>query len=418
MRVLWITNILFPDICREIGLSSPVMGGWMYASAQNLLKVDASIKLAVATVYSGNVVKNSIINGITYYLLPLKGDYTKYNSSLENYWTKIEAEYAPDIVHIHGTELAHGLAYIRVCGSEKVVVSIQGLISVCARYYNAGISIIDILRNITFRDLIRCDTLFQQQNKFAKRGLIEYEYLKSVKFVIVRTSWDRIHSLTINPLLNYYVCNESLREEFYKYRWNYEKCEKYTIFLSQAGYPLKGLHQLLKALPIVLRRFPKTKVYVGGQNILNTGTLSLKIRQNGYSKYLINMIKKQGLSNVVCFLGNLSEKEICKRYLLSNLFICPSSIENSSNSLAEAQLLGVPFLTSYVGGMPDIVCDRTCLYRFEEYEILAEKICEKFQLFENATSIMDYNQAIIRHNRSLNSNQLRFIYNEIAKTIY
>lgn len=63
-----------------------------------------------------------------------------------------------------------------------------------------------------------------------------------------------------------------------------------------------------------------------------------------------------------------------KRYLLSNVFICPSTIENSPNSLCEAQLLGVPHIASYVGGTADLMKgNEECLYRFEETEMLAEK---------------------------------------------
>ena len=80
------------------------------------------------------------------------------------------------------------------------------------------------------------------------------------------------------------------------------------------------------------------------------------------------------------FTGSLREDQMIAEYLNAHLFICPSSIENSPNSLGEAQLLGVPVIASYVGGVPDMVThgETGLLYRFEEVEMLAEGIRNLF----------------------------------------
>ena len=44
-----------------------------------------------------------------------------------------------------------------------------------------------------------------------------------------------------------------------------------------------------------------------------------------------------------------------EEYLKAHVYILPSTIENSSNSLSEAMLLGVPSVASYVGGTPDLL---------------------------------------------------------------
>ena len=54
MKVLWLTNILFPEPCRMLGLPEPVLGGWMYAGAQELMKAVPDLKLAAAMFYPGN----------------------------------------------------------------------------------------------------------------------------------------------------------------------------------------------------------------------------------------------------------------------------------------------------------------------------------------------------------------------------
>ena len=408
MKVLWITNIMLPPICEALNLPVPVVGGWMYSSLKELRK-EEGVEFAVATVYPGREFVEREIGGVRYYLLPLRvKNNLKYQPSLETYWKRIREEFVPDVVHIHGTEYAHGLAYIRACGAEGIVVSIQGLVSVIARYYLAGISYKEILKNLTFRDIVKRDNLLQQQEKFYKRGIIEREYIRSVKHVIGRTSWDKAHVWAINPEIYYHFCNETLREEFYKHAWKYEDCEKHSIFVSQAGYPIKGVHQVLKALPFVLRSYPDVRVYVAGDDI----TRRPWWRLTGYGAFLKSLVKRYGLEERVCFTGPLNEREMCERYLKANVFVCPSSIENSPNSLGEAQLLGVPCVASYVGGIPDMMkYARKWLYRFEDIEMLAYKICALFENWSICSNVTE--DASLRHNAKINMAQLKAIYHRI-----
>jgi len=67
MKILWISNVLFPDVCKELNLASPVVGGWMYAGAKMLIDGSPNIKLAVASLYSGNTFKSFEDYSITYF---------------------------------------------------------------------------------------------------------------------------------------------------------------------------------------------------------------------------------------------------------------------------------------------------------------------------------------------------------------
>ncbi len=414
MKVLWITNIPFPDVCEKKGWVSPVMGGWMYSSARTLIENGDNISLAVATVYKGNNLEKHKINNIIYYLLPLNGNMQKYSRLLEAYWQNVTDDFEPDVTHLHGTEMAHGLAYLNACPTIKTIVSIQGLVSVCARYYLAGMNLWDIVRSTTLRTWLGKDDLWQGKRNFHHRGEIEREIITRVKHVIGRTSWDEAHCMAINPNVTYHFCNETLRGEFYKHVWSYEKCEKHSIFLSQASYPIKGLHQLIKALPFILRSYPDTKVYVGGVNIVKCDTWKEYLKKTGYGRYIKYLMKKYRVENRFIFLGSLNEMQICEQYLKANVFVCPSSIENSPNSLGEAQLMGVPCVASYVGGVPDMMkgCEEY-MYRFEEVEMLAEKIKKCFSQ-QNFTSLCIYNNSKKRHDKVLNARRLMAIYEEIS----
>jgi hypothetical protein len=164
MRILWIVNITFPEALELLGVEvKSYAGGWMLSSASDLIHNQEN-QLAVASICR-HVDKLTRLhgNGITYYLLPYgKGNLT-YNPKYEDFWRQIEQEFAPDIVHIHGTEFTHGLSFVNACGNSKVVVSIQGLLSVIQRYSYCGISVADIFKSLTFRDLISKSSLFYEK---------------------------------------------------------------------------------------------------------------------------------------------------------------------------------------------------------------------------------------------------------------
>ena len=415
MRILWITNNIFPEATKLLTGKgeSKETGGWVLGAADSLLNSNNNIKLHVASV--SKLVKSFttlIGEHITHHIIPYGKGNIKYNSSYEKYWCQIKELVRPDIVHIHGTEYAHGLAYLNACGSDRVVVSLQGIKSGIAPFYCAGLTKAQIYFNTTFRDIIR-GNVYSDQRRFYQYGRIEKGTLCRVKHIIGRTSWDRAQTWAINPKAQYHFCNETLRTEFYDGSlWNYDKCEKHTIFLSQAGYPLKGLHQVLHAMPLILRLYPNAKIKVAGADITRYSTLRDKLRISGYGKFIRGMIRRMHLEEHIEFLGSLNAHQMKQVYLNSNVFVCPSSIENSPNSLGEAQILGVPCVASYVGGVADMmVGNEDNLYRFEEVYMLAEKICKVFA----DEGKQKYMVAIAgqRHLREENTKQLLKIYDEM-----
>jgi glycosyltransferase involved in cell wall biosynthesis len=414
MNVLWLSNVLFPDVCNELNIISPSGGGWIYSAAILLTDLNPSIKLAVACLYDGEKLKYVDKYDISYFLIPDAGGNQSYNFKLEKYFKEIKLNFKPDIIHIHGTEYPHSLACLKACGSNNVVVSIQGLVSIISKYYFGGILEKEVRENRSIRDFIRNDSLLQQQNRMKQRGTYEIELIKSVKHIIGRTSWDSSNSWAINPDATYHFCDETLRPSFHKKRWDIKKCQKHSIFLSQAHYPIKGVQQIIKALPIILKHFPQTKVYVAGNDFMNTPWY----RKNGFTIYLEKLMLQTNVSqDKLIFLGTLNENQMAEQYAFSHVFLCPSAIENSPNSVCEAQIVGTPCVASYVGGTMDIIQDEETglLYRFEEIALLAKQICRIFSNDELAISLSEKANevALIRHNKIKNSSQLISIYKQI-----
>lgn len=417
MKILWVVYPLFPDLAVALGQNKPVGGGWMYGLAKDLEKKE--ISLSVATVRPDYEDCHEVVNNIDYYLLKAKKNREVYDSSLEPKWKKLIATIKPDVVHIHGTEYAHGLALMKACPKVKYVISIQGMPSVYERYFLGGISRKEIWNKYTFRDFLKQDSLWQAQAKFKKRGQkVEVPFIEIATDIIGRTQWDNDHVKSINPNVNYHFCNESLRDEFYDSpKWNHETKKTHSIFLSQAGYPLKGLHKVLEAVNIIKTSFPDIHIRIARNPITKSNTLIDKIKMGGYGKYISSIIKKYDLQNNITFTGALNAAQMVQEYHNAHVFICPSSIENSPNSLGEAQLLGTPCISSFVGGVADMVEHNKTglLYRFEEVEMLAQAIKRVFTDSELAKQLSKNSilEASKRHHREVNVNRLIEIYKNL-----
>jgi len=407
MNILWISNITFPEALTLQGGDGKHNGGggWLISAANALIK-QPGISLYILSV--NNVKKLTRLKGkkIEYFIIPK----CKHISDYIPYMTEIQKEVSPDVVHIQGTEFPYGLAWIKACSSKNVVVSIQGLISVIARYYTAGLSVSEIIRNITLRDIVG-KTIYGKKKEFDKRGRYEIEVLKSVDHVIGRTNFDYSHSKAMNPHINYHHCDEALRDVFYFGTWTYNDCTPCTIFMSQSNYPVKGLHIVLKALPYIIKNYPNLQLRIAGNDVFTTKSVLGPMSQTGYGKLITALIRKNHLEKYISFTGRLNAEEMKREYLNANVFICPSSIENSPNSLCEAQILGVPTLASYVGGVPDLMEGaEKYMYRYDDSEMMAVKICDIFNAKDAIDASAMQQVAQKRHNRNNIVSQLMHIY--------
>lgn len=420
IKVLWITNIVFPEAMLLLKGTGDLKasGGWMLGAAQALIAKEG-VQLYIAAVCPDvNVLTRLEGERIIYYLLPYGKGNNRYNSEYESLWIMIRDEVQPDVVHIHGSEFTHGLAYVRACSADRVVVSIQGLVGVYSRYYYSGLSKGQIIKNSTYRSLLGRN-IFTGKRSFQRRGEYERELLTRVKHIIGRTSWDKAHAWAINPCAQYHHVNETLRKEFYDGDWRYENCTVHSIFLSQANYSVKGLHMVLRAMPYVLRHYSDAKIIVAGNDITHKRSLHDLLYYTDYGKVISRVIKHYDLKNAVLFTGPLNAEGMKREYLKANVFVCPSSIENSPNSIGEAQLLGVPVLASYVGGISDMmVGDEEHLYRFEEVEMMAKKICDIFATEGTQLNTKKMQEiARIRHDAKTNCDHLLKVYGIVAGII-
>lgn len=418
MRVLWIVNVPTPEASSLLNIDSTPYGGWLTLTSRVLSESD-EIELSIAFPQSLDRQKYKLIKGekIDYY--PFKPQ-NKLNSYDEEELLKILEQSCPDIVHIFGTEYSHSSFFSNICikNNIKFTVSIQGLVSVYSKHYMAHLPA-KLMNKYTIKELIKRSNLKAQKSNFVKQGVIEKQVIMDSKYIIGRTDWDKACTEQINDSAKYFHCNENLRSSFYDGKWNINTKEKHSIFLSQGNYPIKGMHLMLEALFIVIKKYPNCKLYVAGNNIYKNRTIKEKLKLSTYAKYIISLIKKYNLDDKVVFTGPLNEDEMKKMYLKSHVFVCPSSIENSPNSLGEAMILGVPCITSNVGGVSNLIEHEKegYIYQGDAPYMLAYYIEQVFKDDEKTISLSNaaIQKATSTHNYIKNNFRLIEIYKNILQ---
>lgn len=419
-KILWVTNKLIPAVENEInGDAKLVNEGWISAMF-NQLSEEKSIELVIACFGTKENGSGEARHFRWYTVAESWKEEKVYSDKQKETMKSIINQEIPDIIHIWGTEYPHTLAVIDAADElgmiDNVIVSIQGLISECAKYYCAGLPD-NVIKSNTLLDYIRKTNIYHQQAMFAQRGEYEIKAFKKIRHVIGRTIWDNRCVLSINPELTYHFCNETLRKEFYDDRWSLHNCVKHRIFVSQASYPLKGFHVLLDILPQLKEVYPDIQIHVCGVNPVPSGSLKSKIMQTSYGKYLADRIKKIDAGQVITFLGKLNAEEIRSEYMSANVFLLCSSIENSSNSVGEAMLLGMPIVASDVGGIPTILHapSEGLMYTWDDRQALFKCICSYFDNDDLAISTGENarKHAFETHNSEKNYETIIKIYEEM-----
>lgn len=373
MRILWLCNVVPPMIAEKLNIDTTVKEGWIDASLRRLVsEKEQAFEMGICvpgetdTLYEKKEVclLSSKIN--VYRFLENTRSPWVYDKSLETAFAGIIKDFEPDIIHIFGTEYPHTLACVKAMNNPaKILIGIQGVMVDYAAGYCMGIPQKEINRS-TFRDYIKKDNISQQKRKYEMRADMETKALSLSGNVTGRTEFDRNAALRANPEAKYFPMYETLRREFYEGNWNSDNLRKHSIFVSQCDYPIKGFHVLLEAMPEILKKYPDAKVRIAGNGITGYDTLKKKLKIGTYGKYCRELMVKYGLTERIQTLGMLDAKAMREEYLSASVYVCPSILENSPNSMGEAMLLGTPVVASGSGGVPSMIEDGKEALLFEQ----------------------------------------------------
>ena len=351
MKVLWLLNFVPAPLADDLGLPRQASGSWVGALRQALAGHPVQLALAAYTPAVSNL-HQCTAEGCTYFAIPAGGGKDALQAALD--------AFGPDLVQVFGTENIHARWAMELFGPHRTLLYIQGLAGPCAEHMADGLPP-RFLRRQPLKELLSTRTggatVRQITENLRMQGQAEAAAIGMADHVLGRTAWDRETVQAIHPGCHYHTCGEIMRPAFYEGAW--KSLGTHRIFMSQGNIPLKGLHRAIQALPGLMQRWPDTELVIAGWPPVDKGPL-LRPFMNWLAEYqgwLAKTAHTLGVENRIRWLGVLNAEAMKQEFLRSDVYLMPSSLENSPNSLAEAMLLGLPCAAANVGGVPSMMTD-------------------------------------------------------------
>ncbi len=333
-------------------------GGWIGA-LESLVADNSDIELAVSFFYDKKRTKQKIGN-VTYYPVRrytgkekpfrfvknvLKGKLQDdfYISNLLD----VVDDFKPDIIHVFGTEAVFGM--IQKLTKVPLVIHIQGYINPCVEaFLIPGVSLQNILFSASFAKHLMGKSLYSLLMNFRLQAKREQLVLKNLKFAMGRTKWDREISQFYNSELEYYHVNEVLRDSFYiQQRTERGAVDKLIVVTTMSPLLFKGLDLVVKVSKL-LRSI--------GFNHFEWRLFGISERDE-----VAQFIEKWGNVKLrdlgIVLEGIVNENELVSGLVEADIFVHCSYIDNSPNSVCEAQMLGLPVIATNSGGLSSIIED-------------------------------------------------------------
>lgn len=405
MRILWfsVTPSLFnPQSNSHNG------GGWI-ASLEKIIRTEKTINLGVAFEFNDTQFSYER-EGVVYYpiceqkkslifrLWRKKREDKKVNSCL-----KIINDFKPDLIQIFGSENDYGL----ICNFTDIpiVIHLQGCLP---PYLNAlfpiGMNKFDFYfdRGLNWRRRfigLRSECAFRRQSEQ------EIKTIQACHYFMGRTDWDRGLIDLFHPGANYFHCEEALRDPFIQSTkiWKYKKNDKTNIISVISNPWYKGMDLILKTAQL-LKRFSELdfewRVF---------GVQDIRFYENKYG-----IRAKEVNVNVM---GTAIKNQLVDALCNATCYVHTSYIDNSPNSLCEAQYLGLPVLATHVGGISTLVKDGVTgiLFPANAPYTLASLIKRISTDYELASKLGESarKQAVVRHNPEHIKQTLLEVYRQI-----
>ena len=417
MKVLWFSNT--PSLYDQ-NAHHYHGGGWI-ASLEKLIADRHDIELAIAFFHPHDGQKVTRC-ATTYYPLcrPTKrrarlrqvvnnwrgeladGEYSKHFIDIIN-------DFKPDIIQVFGSEGPFG--EIQALTKKPVVIHLQGLVNPYLNtYFPAGCSGLEFVANRAFLlETLKGGNPLLGRRLFAQRAQRERHILKNSRYVMGRTHWDEMIAKLYNPDVMYFHVDEVLRELFYEHSpGRASKTSALQILSTLSPTIYKGIDVLLRTAR-QLKQLPKAE-------------FSWKVAGlNSADPLLRHFEQKEGIDHrsvgIEC-LGKQSAHQLGQLMSHADVFVHPSYIDNSPNSVCEAQMLGLPVIACDVGGLSTLIRHQQTgmlvpsngVFELTHYlKLLANNAPMRASLGENARKA-----ALLRHDKEAITQNLLAAYNTIV----
>ena len=223
-----------------------------------------------------------------------------------------------DLIHVHGSEHQYESSIVNV--PLPSLVSMQGIMTEYVKKLPSMFS-------YTFLSWYMA-SLFEQQN------------VRNIQHFICRTIFDTGFVKDYNPDAQLYNNWEMIRESFFEN--NFSK-EKRNILFIGGSNPIKGIKEMLLAFDLIRQKCDLKLLIVGKTD----------------PKAIDQIIETNELKNIdensLEILGFQDEYGVCDAFRRSYCLVHPSHIDNSPNSVCEAQVSGLPVIATKVGGVSSLI---------------------------------------------------------------
>ncbi len=354
MRVLWFTNT--PSLATEPLTGKPTVGGgWIESLEKKMLEMP-NVQMAVAYPLKGDKVHTIELGQGRYYGIPAQTPSRiqrwreRHLAELEprdrqvGYYLEIVEDFKPDVIHVFGSERAYGLMIPLL--KVPALVWIQGNLTVYAKMWFSDLTREDVKKYSKPQSFINGLSWVHKYRRAEKVAAREREIFAYCKHFTGRTPWDRRLAATLSPGANYYHCDEVMRDPFYTAQWApHHDRDKYVFFTTIRGNIYKGLKSLYETAAVLKRVLDKPFEWrLAGINPQNE-LAHIVEKKLGYTQKDVNLN----------LMGNKNPFELVSELQHADIFIHPSHIDNSPNSVCEAMMVGTPTISTNVGGIPGLM---------------------------------------------------------------
>ena len=409
MKVLWFTN---SPSCYNTNKEGYNGGGWITSLREEIAK-NSNIELAIAFHLDNKPFKDKVSN-ITYYPIHTP-DFNNYQKNLtwlfkgekklteilENKYLdsylKVINDYKPDLIHIFGSE-----RYFSILSDKTnipIVLHIQGFMNpIFNAYFPCGISEHDYI----WLDYNPLKIINRKRNLLNIKNSVKRELrtLKNIKYFMGRTTWDYRLSKIYNPNSIYFHCDEILRPDFYQLNTHQTIKTKIVSTISSPLY--KGEDLIIKTAKILNEKLNSNfEWHIFGVNKPSNNSKITKIKTN----------------NNIIYRGIVDSQTLKQELQECAIYVHPSYIDNSPNSLCEAQIMGIPTIATFVGGIPSLIENEKTGYLvpandpFQTAFIINKLLLDDKLRIEIGKRAKE--TALLRHDKSKITSQVLKIYENI-----
>ena len=227
-----------------------------------------------------------------------------------------------DLLHLHGSELQ--LPAMTAGLPVPQLLSVQGLVSQYPPFVPKLVSWLKVLWTLA--------------------GYYERRYLPAIHHFSCRTHWDQAVVQRLSPGCTVHHNWEVIRPEFFRppSTASLPDGRPQVVFMGGTQV-MKGFREVLAAVDI-LRQQVEVKLIIAGR--VNGNVLQAAIERAG--------LRHLRLADIECR-GLLEASELTQLFSESLCLLHPSYVDNSPNSVCEAQVAGLPVIAADVGGVRSLI---------------------------------------------------------------